>query len=363
MSKGFFFRVRQDGDIETQLVIECTLATGESHGSVVRMLNELQSVQRIQRYRIDNGTVAIHCTALGRLSKLDELIRDISTGLESFGARSKCDDCGRTERLQYYANDIISLVLCDACSINIAKVIEEYKQSPNHYAIGFVASLGGALLGSIVWMIVGAYGLIASLAAFAIAYLAFAAYEKVHGKMTMVGVAINVFTITTAIIFGMYATLYIDIALEYNDVSILDYIGTTPTLFSNAEVIESLLPMLGFGALFGVLGTFGLVRKYYGTAKGANQLLPVLLSGEGTPGARAMEVAESATGAPSTRSDDGHTAVDRHEPLCLAPSGWYEDPTRRHQLRYWTGAEWHAAVADGGAVSEDPLLAPSTPTL
>ncbi len=43
-----------------------------------------------------------------------------------------------------------------------------------------------------------------------------------------------------------------------------------------------------------------------------------------------------------------------------APSGWYSDPSGRHQLRFWTGTAWHAAVADGGAVSHDPLIAPTT---
>lgn len=33
--------------------------------------------------------------------------------------------------------------------------------------------------------------------------------------------------------------------------------------------------------------------------------------------------------------------------------GWYVDPSRTHESRYWDGAHWTATVADGGTVSED----------
>lgn len=35
------------------------------------------------------------------------------------------------------------------------------------------------------------------------------------------------------------------------------------------------------------------------------------------------------------------------------PKGWYQDPTTRHQLRWWTGRAWAAAVVDDGAQSFD----------
>jgi putative membrane protein len=35
------------------------------------------------------------------------------------------------------------------------------------------------------------------------------------------------------------------------------------------------------------------------------------------------------------------------------PSGWYPDPSGRHQLRYWRG-EWTEQVSDGGTVAVDP---------
>jgi Protein of unknown function (DUF2510) len=37
------------------------------------------------------------------------------------------------------------------------------------------------------------------------------------------------------------------------------------------------------------------------------------------------------------------------------PAEWYEDPTGRHELRYWNGSEWTEHVSDGGNQSADPV--------
>jgi|GEM_PF-2842509 len=35
--------------------------------------------------------------------------------------------------------------------------------------------------------------------------------------------------------------------------------------------------------------------------------------------------------------------------------GWYADPTRRHEHRYWDGRHWSDTVSDGGERSIDPV--------
>ena len=39
------------------------------------------------------------------------------------------------------------------------------------------------------------------------------------------------------------------------------------------------------------------------------------------------------------------------------PAAWHPDPTDRHQLRYWDGAQWSAHVSDNGIQGSDPLAA------
>ncbi|MHB9002776.1 MAG: DUF2510 domain-containing protein [Coriobacteriia bacterium] len=39
----------------------------------------------------------------------------------------------------------------------------------------------------------------------------------------------------------------------------------------------------------------------------------------------------------------------------LPAAGWLPDPTQRHELRYWDGAQWTEHVSGGGVTGTDPL--------
>ncbi|HNG24678.1 MAG TPA: DUF2510 domain-containing protein, partial [Microthrixaceae bacterium] len=48
--------------------------------------------------------------------------------------------------------------------------------------------------------------------------------------------------------------------------------------------------------------------------------------------------------------------------MSSTPQGWFPDPAGRHQLRWWNGRAWAAAVADDGVQSFDPDgLSPGAP--
>lgn len=63
-----------------------------------------------------------------------------------------------------------------------------------------------------------------------------------------------------------------------------------------------------------------------------------------TPATSAGNASEAASPAESAQSSSDGVKAD-----------WYEDPTKRHQYRYWDGASWTPHVADNGKASIDPL--------
>src|SRR5215467_8715323 len=45
----------------------------------------------------------------------------------------------------------------------------------------------------------------------------------------------------------------------------------------------------------------------------------------------------------------------------MIPAGWYRDPARRHEYRYWAGTDWTASVTDGTVTATDALGSASLP--
>jgi hypothetical protein len=44
----------------------------------------------------------------------------------------------------------------------------------------------------------------------------------------------------------------------------------------------------------------------------------------------------------------------------MTPAGWYPDPSRRHEFRYWDGTHWSLQVSDRGLATTDSELRPAT---
>ena len=58
-----------------------------------------------------------------------------------------------------------------------------------------------------------------------------------------------------------------------------------------------------------------------------------------------------------TRIPAGPSASGGEEAAMSGTSGWFPDPSGRHQQRWFDGTTWTGHVADGGARADDPLLA------
>ena len=61
----------------------------------------------------------------------------------------------------------------------------------------------------------------------------------------------------------------------------------------------------------------------------------------------------SAPAPPSTTMDHGAVVPAPMTASAIAP-GWFADPARRHQWRYWNGTAWTEHVSDDGVAGSDP---------
>ena len=101
----------------------------------------------------------------------------------------------------------------------LRKITEEKKKSlfveseddnlgENNYIQGAVGSLVGALLGSVIWFLIGMVGFYASIAGYAIAFCAFKGYQLMKGKLTRVAVVINIVAMLIAFLAINYLSYF-----------------------------------------------------------------------------------------------------------------------------------------------------------
>lgn len=90
----------------------------------------------------------------------------------------------------------------------------------------------------------------------------------------------------------------------------------------------------------------------------AAQLLEALRSRRDIAESVGREVDELLAGLPDdaapTTIGPATTGASDH-PGAQPAAGWFPDPTRRHEQRYWDGTEWSEHVVDGGRRSVDPI--------
>jgi hypothetical protein len=66
------------------------------------------------------------------------------------------------------------------------------------------------------------------------------------------------------------------------------------------------------------------------------------------------DIADAIKDVPEVPPEPGQSHDHGHETQPSVPPGWYEDPSGRHEMRWFDG-DWTSWAADGGKVVEDPL--------
>lgn len=262
----YYFDILDKQDSEDELVISVNFAQNENKGRLFEYFDTLEKDEIISSYGMEENVIKVTFLENGK-EKLDNLLNNISSNFDSINLECKCNNCSNTQDLNYYCYTNRYMLLCSNCAGELQKKIEEDKKRSGNYVKGFFASLIGALIGSIAWILIGCLGFIASIAGAAISYGAFKGYNMAKGKISKTGVVINVITIIIAFLFANYAGIFIQFMKEVEDGNLLYFILVTPYLFSDAEFLGAVLKDLLLGILFAFLGSSKTVSDYFNQAK------------------------------------------------------------------------------------------------
>jgi len=261
--RNYYFSILDKQDSENELIISITYAPNENKSKIFEFFDGLQTEKVISDYGMEKDIITVTFVESDN-SGIDTFINQLANNFDSIGLTCKCSCCDETDNLHYFTEGYNYRLLCDTCAEKFMADQEKYRLKSNRYFLGFVYSLVGALIGSIVWILIGIAGFVASIAGVAISYCAFKGYEIARAKISRKGIILNVFSIIIAFLIAQYIGLFLELR---DEVTFSQFVYITPYLFRDWEFIKACLPNFGLGLLFAFLGCSGTISKQYKAAK------------------------------------------------------------------------------------------------
>ena len=227
-------------------------------GEINYLLKDNAKELGILNYKISHDGIFIVMktfTIKGAVKNLEKSLDFITDKLFELGFDgSKCPKCGKelvNKKELCYLNPLIntnfSMHVCEDCYNHILdeenKKEEAYKKMPNNYLKGTLGAFVGALLGGMVWIIVGLFGYVASMVAFLISFLGSYGYDLMKGKKNKIKLLIVSIVSIFVIILSTFI-LFIIVCGSFN--GFVNFLATSDGL---KEFLLNLLLALVFGAL------------------------------------------------------------------------------------------------------------------
>ncbi len=268
---GFLFKLTESDKQSANFAVEFTLSGDDAKDTIVGKLDELAKSLVIDTYSVEDNSFKVQFIESNGQYGLKELLGAIVGALSEGGAHSACASCGSHSFVDFYTNGVATTPLCGECYRSIADAKKIEANLPNNYALGMVGSLLGAVIGSVLWIVIGAIGFYASIAGYAIAFAAFKGYEVVNAKKTRVGIVINVSAIVIALLLAQYVGVFIDVVKEYPTLTVSQFVTVTPELVKDMEFVKGMLPNMALGLLFAILGSYRVIKNNYQQANHADK--------------------------------------------------------------------------------------------
>jgi hypothetical protein len=273
---GFWFTVYIDQSNMLNLITSVDYG-GRGRESDLR--EHLESIRKPYRltYRLDGGhavsmVLPRSMSVKATVEKALEVLESVTSEFKALGLANSCYNCGADGRYHAYSIGGISTEICGSCVTGIEEEYRNEKETlmvSGNYFTGAIGAIIGALLGSVVWLVISYFGFIAAIAGLAMAYMSYYGYKLLKGKVGPGMPFIIAISVIISIIFAN--VVEVALSLSYGDfgLTFAEIVTIAPrALFDNemfyvAEVWKN----IGLGLLFGVMGSYRVIRNSMDEAK------------------------------------------------------------------------------------------------
>ncbi len=230
-------------------------------------------------YSFNNGALTIERMipfAGLKTEDVDSMLAGLIAIFQKAGAQPACMNCNAADPDGFAKVNGTAMMLCSSCQQHISEHIAqgeaEHAEIKNNYLLGTIGAIGGALLGSIAWVVIGLLGYFAAIAGVAISFCAAKGYTLMKGKVTKPAIVIICIVCVVVLILAQFVTYDIMVLREAADSG--DQIGIVDSLFYTVIGIVSVPELTSMfvkdcllGLLFLGLGAYSTVRQLFVSAK------------------------------------------------------------------------------------------------
>lgn len=263
--KNGFFSLVDSAAESSKVYITFGIGNNENKGQLFTFLDEYVKKEVIENYKMNSDNVEVLYDEK-EINDISYFIKELASKMDELEMKCECSNCEHTENLGFYSNGVVPLLLCDECGSNVISKIESENNAKNNYSTGFLFALIGALIGSVAWIVLGVIGFYASIAGYAISVGAFKGYSKAKGKLTGVGIAINIVAIAIGFLFAEYVGLYIEFCRNVDIVDksldVFHRVMYILIMDSSSGFLKSVLLDVLLGLIFIVLGCHRIIRQH-----------------------------------------------------------------------------------------------------
>ena len=257
--ENVYFKVCETDDNKNLLLISLSLDESINKSQLFMYLDNQKNIN-VETYTFDNSLLSIKVK--NDETSLSSFINGIADCFVQNTLKCKCEHCESSDGLAFYNTGVAPFLLCFNCFNSFNNYLEEEKNQAGHYLLGFLCSLAGAIIGSFLWILIGAIGFVASIAGAAIAYGAFKGYELAKGKKTTLGIILNIISILIAFMIAETVGLYIVCLKKFETfISIRYFFYLLSILFEDSDFIIVMIKDLGIGLIFATLGSFRTIKE------------------------------------------------------------------------------------------------------
>lgn len=277
--KGYSVAAQFDNDRRTYIITASAKPSSEySTANPGNMIQDLTSQSKaikavlLNGYGIEVVTLPSSFSNKTSMTNIATALNILTDYLSQNMFTNCCNKCGIENSSSLYSVNTSLNYLCDNCHNDTIGTLEMNKQAiklkKGNMITGIVGAFLGALLGSVIWILIAQLGYISAIGGIAIAVCAFKGYEMFGGKLNVTGIIICCVIVIATIYFATHMSYAIEVYNVFSEMygmSFFDSFRIVPEMIK--EEPELMAAFIGDLVIGYVLSLIVVIPSAISTAK------------------------------------------------------------------------------------------------